>query len=201
MNYLDIIFAIILFLFGFKGFRKGFIIEVVTLLAFGVGIYGAMHFSDFTAMHLQDFMEINPKYLNTVAFILTFILLVVLVNIIGRLVSNAVKAMNLGFFNRLGGFLFGLAKGLLLCSTFVLVLNNLQWTGLVKEEVKKNSYLYPYVEQTVPYLYKGFDLVKDYAKEVLPEAQEEKENEKTGPSGPVVDARIVSPPNSYSCFR
>ena len=112
MNYLDIIIAIILFLFGFKGFRKGLIIEVVTLLAFGVGIYGAMHFSDFTAEHLKDFMEINPKYLNTVAFILTFILLVVLVNIIGRLVSNAVKAMNLGFFNKLGGFLFGLAKAM-----------------------------------------------------------------------------------------
>ena len=145
MNYLDIIFAIVLFLFGFKGFRKGLIIEVVTLLAFGVGIYGAMHFSDFTASHLQEFMEVNPKYIDTIAFILTFILLVIIVNVIGRLVSDAVKAMNLGFFNRLGGFLFGLAKGLLLCSTFVLVLNNLQWAGLVKEEVKQSSYLYPYV--------------------------------------------------------
>ena len=201
MNYLDIIFAIVLFLFGFKGFRKGLIIEVVTLLAFGVGIYGAMHFSDFTASHLQEFMEVNPKYIDTIAFILTFILLVIIVNVIGRLVSDAVKAMNLGFFNRLGGFLFGLAKGLLLCSTFVLVLNNLQWAGLVKEEVKQSSYLYPYVEKTVPYLYKGFDLVKDYAKEVLPEEQEKKGNEKTEPSGPVVDARIISTPNSYSCFR
>ena len=61
MNYLDIIIAIILFLFGFKGFRKGLVIEVVTLLAFGVGIYGAMHFSDFTANHLQDFMETIPN--------------------------------------------------------------------------------------------------------------------------------------------
>ena len=195
MNYLDIIIAIILFLFGFKGFRKGLIIEVVTLLAFGVGIYGAMHFSDFTAEHLKDFMEINPKYLNTVAFILTFILLVVLVNIIGRLVSNAVKAMNLGFFNKLGGFLFGLAKGLLLCSTMVLVLNNLQWMGLVKEEVKEGSYLYPYVEKTVPYLYKGFDLVKDYAKEMIPEEPEEKE--KTEPSSPVVETRFIASPKMY----
>ena len=36
LNYLDIIIAIILFLFGYKGFRKGLIIEVVTLLAFAV---------------------------------------------------------------------------------------------------------------------------------------------------------------------
>ena len=161
MNYLDIIIAIILFLFGFKGLRKGLIIEVVTLLAFGVGIYGAMHFSDFTAEHLQEVMNIDPKYLNTVAFVLTFILLVVVVNIIGRLVKNMIKALNLGFFDRLGGFVVGVAKGVLLCSAVVLVFNNLQFTGLIKEDVKKDSYLYPYIEKTVPYLYQGFDLVKD----------------------------------------
>lgn len=173
MNYLDIIIAIILFIFGFKGLRKGLIIEVVTLLAFVVGIYGAMHFSDFTAAHLQDVVEINPKYINTIAFVLIFIILVVLVNIIGHLISKAIKAMNLGFFDKVGGFLFGVLKGVLLCSAFVLVINNLQWTGILKEGVRQKSYLYPYVEKTVPYLYKGFDLVRDYAKEVLPEGSDE----------------------------
>lgn len=196
MNYLDIIIAIILFLFGFKGFRKGLIIEVVTLLAFGVGIYGAMHFSDFTATHLQDFMEINPKHLNTVAFVLTFILLVVLVNLIGRWITNLVKAMNLSFFNKLGGFVFGFAKGVLLCSVLVMVLNNLQLIGLVKSEVRDQSKLYPYIEMTVPFVYRGFDLVKDYAKEMIPEESEEKE--KTEPSSPVVvETRFIASPNVY----
>lgn len=173
MNYLDIIIAIILFLFGWKGLRKGLIIEVVTLLAFGVGIYGAMHFSDFTAAHLQDFMEVKPQYLNTIAFVLTFIILVVLVNLIGRLVSNLVKSMNLGFFDKLGGFLFGIIKGVLLCSILLMVLNNFQLLGVVKPEVKEKSKLYPYIEQAVPYVYRGFDLVKDYAKEVLPDEEME----------------------------
>ena len=181
MNYLDIIIAILLFLFGFKGFRKGLIIEVVTLLAFGVGIYGAMHFSDFTAEHLQDFMEINPKYLNTIAFVLTFILLAVVVNIIGHWLTNLIKAMNLNFWNKLGGFVFGVAKGVLLCSVLVLVLNNFQLLGVIKPEVKERSKLYPYIEQTVPYVYRGFDLVKDYAKEFLPE----EEKETTEPEGSV----------------
>lgn len=177
MNYLDIIIAIILFLFGWKGLRKGLIIEVVTLLAFGVGIYGAMHFSDFTAAHLQDFMEIKPQYLNTIAFVLTFIILVVLVNLIGRLISKWVKSMNLGFFDKLGGFLFGILKGVLLCSVLLMVLNNFQLLGVVKPKVKEESKLYPYIEQTVPYVYSGFDLVKDYAKNVLPNDESEEETE------------------------
>lgn len=188
MNYLDIIIAIILFLFGFKGFRKGLVIEVVTLLAFGVGIYGAMHFSDFTAEHLQDVMEIDPKYLNTIAFVLTFILLVILVNLIGHWVTNLIKAMNLNFFNKMGGAVFGVAKGVLLCSVFVMVLNNFQLIGVVKPEVREQSKLYPYIEMTVPFVYRGFDLVRDYAKEVLPEeeALPEEEKETTEPVGPVV---------------
>ena len=126
MNYLDIIIAIILFLFGFKGFRKGLVIEVVTFLAFGLGIYGAMRFSDFTAAHMQEYMEINPKHLNTIAFVLTFILLVIGVNILGKWVTNVIKALNLTFWNKLGGAVLGVAKGVLLCSIFLMVLNNFQ---------------------------------------------------------------------------
>ena len=177
MNYLDIIIAIVLFLFGFKGLRKGLVVEVVTLLAFGVGIYGAMHFSDFTAAHLQDFLEIDPKYLNTIAFVLTFIVLVVLVNFIGRLISKAIESMNLGFYDKLGGFLFGIIKGVLLCSVSLMVLNNFQILGVLKPEVKEKSKLYPYIERTVPYVYRGFDLVKGYAKEVLPDQETEGETE------------------------
>ena len=200
MNYLDIIIAIVLLLFGIKGFRKGLIIEVVTLLAFAVGIYGAMHFSDFTAEHLKDFMEINPKYLNTVAFVLTFILLVILVNLIGRWITNLVRAMNLSFWNKLGGFVFGFAKGVLLCSIMVMVLNNLQLIGVVKPEVREQSKLYPYIELTVPFVYRGFDLVKDYAKEMIPEETEE-EKEKTEPEGSVVETTCYASPLLHPCFR
>ena len=173
MNYLDIIIAIILFLFGWKGFRKGFIIEVVTLLAFGIGIYGAMHFSDFTAEHLQEVMEVNPKYLNTTAFILTFILLVILVNIIGKLLTEAIKAMNLNVWNKLAGAVFGAAKGILLCSLMMMVLSNFGLLGFLKPEVKQGSLMYPFVEKTVPYVYRGFDLMKDYVKEVFPNDEDE----------------------------
>lgn len=180
MNYLDIIIAIIVLLFALKGLRKGLIIEVITLLAFAVGIYGAMHFSDFTASHLEEVMEVNPKYLNTVAFVMTFILVVVVVNLVGRAVSELVKKLNLGFLDRLGGFVFGAALGVLLCSVFVMVFNNLQLLGLVKEEVKKESKLYPYVEKTVPYVYKGFDLVKGAVEDHSPqkETPQDEETEK-----------------------
>ena len=180
MNYLDIIIAILLAVFGIAGLRKGLITEAATLIGLGVGLYGAFHFSDFTADKLTQFMEINPKYLNIIAFAITFIVLAILVNLLGKLVSKLVQSINLGFIDKIGGFVFGIAKGLLICSLIVMLMNAFHLDNVIKEKDRENSVLYPYVEQTVPYVYQGFDLVKevmDKDDETTPE-----EDQNTNPS-------------------
>lgn len=161
MNYIDIIIAVIMVAFGIGGWRKGIITEAATLLGLGLGLYGAFHFSDFTADKLVQWIEINPKYLNLISFIVTFIVVAVLVNLLGRLVTKIVKSINLGFVDKIGGFLFGLAKGVLICSLLVMLLNAFKMINVVKEETKQESLLYPYIEKAVPYVYQGFDLVKE----------------------------------------
>ena len=177
MNYLDIIIAVILVAFGVGGLRKGIIIELTTLLGLGLGLYGAFHFSDFTADKLIQYVEIDPKYLKVVSFLVTFIVVAVLVNLLGRLVSKLVQAINLGFIDKLGGFVVGTAKGLLVCSLAVMLLNVLNTKDIVKEETKQRSVLYPWVERTVPYVYQGFDLVK----EAVGNRMSEEETETTEP--------------------
>ena len=49
MNKIDIILLIILGFGLVRGFMRGLIIEMASLLAIVVGIYGAIHFSFFTA--------------------------------------------------------------------------------------------------------------------------------------------------------
>lgn len=161
MNYIDIIILVLLVVFGFGGWRKGLITEAATLLGLGAGLYGAFHFSDFTADKLVQYVEIDPKYLNVISFVVTFIVLAILVNLLGRLVTKLVKTINLGFIDKIGGALVGLAKGVLICSLAVMLINNLELKNVVKDEAKEGSMLYPYVEQTVPYVYEGFDLVKE----------------------------------------
>lgn len=182
LNYLDIIIVVLLFVFGVGGWRKGIILEAATLLGLGLGLYGAFHFSDFTAEELVQYVEINPKYLGVISFIVTFLVVALVVNLLGRLLSKVVKNLNLGFIDRLGGFLVGIAKGVLLCSLLVMLINVFNLRGVVKDDVKKSSVLYPWVEQAVPYVYQGYDLVKeavqnatlhDPDKKVVPENKEE----------------------------
>lgn len=161
MNYLDIIIAVILVAFGIGGWRKGVITQAATLLGLGLGLYGAFHFSDFTADKLVQWIEINPKYLHIISFIVTFIVVAILVNILGRVIAKVVKSLNLGFIDKIGGFVFGVAEGVLICSLLVMLLNVFNIKGIAKEETKEKSLLYPYVEMAVPYVYQGFDLVKE----------------------------------------
>ncbi len=177
MNYIDIIILLMLVGFGIGGWRKGLITEAATLLGLGVGLYGAFHFSDFTASKLVEWVEINPKYLNVIAFIVTFIVLTILVNLLGRLVAKLVKSINLGFIDRIGGFVFGIAKGILICSLLVMLINALELKGVLKDKTKQESKLYPYVEMTVPYVYEGFQLVKEAVKNVGSEGEVRSEEE------------------------
>ena len=164
MNYIDIVIAVLLAVFGFGGWRKGIITEAATLLGLGVGLSGAFHFSDLTAEKLLQFVEIDPKYLNVISFVVTFIVLAILVHLLGRLLTKLVRTLDLGFIDRLGGLVFGLAKGLLICSLAVMLLNALEAKQIIKDKDKQESVLYPYVEQAVPYVYQGFDLVKEAVK-------------------------------------
>ena len=177
MNYLDIIIAVLLVVFGLSGWKKGIITEVATLLGLGLGLYGAFRFSDYTAEHLVQWWEINPKYLNIIAFIVTFVIVAIVVNLIGKAVSKVVTTLNLGFIDKIGGFLVGLAKGVLLCSLLVMLMNVFKITGVVKEEVKEESLLYPWVEVTIPYVYHGFDLVKEAVKNASEEGENPNQNE------------------------
>ena len=161
MNYIDIVIAVILVAFGIGGLRKGIIIEAATLIGLILGLYGAFHFSDFTANKLVQWIEIDPKYLHLISFIVTFIVLVLVVNLLGKLLSKLVKSLNLGFIDKIGGFVFGIGKGLLMCSLLIMLLNVFKLTGVVKEETKQESLLYPFVENTVPYVYQGYDLVRE----------------------------------------
>lgn len=170
MNYLDIIILVLLAVFGFTGWRKGIILEATTLLGLGLGLFGAFYFSDFTAEQLVQWVEVNPKYLNIISFIVTFVIVAILVNLLGRLVAGIVKSLNLGFIDKIGGFLFGIAKGVLLCSLLIMLLNVFKNKEIIKNDDRESSILFPYVEAAVPYVYQGFDLVKEAMRDInLPE--------------------------------
>ncbi len=157
MNWLDIVLAIPLLWFMYKGFRNGLIIELASLAALVLGIFIALHFSFYAKEFLIDNFEIADNYLNIIAFAITFIIVAVLVYLVGKIIHKLVSIVALGFLNRLAGGVFGLLKAALVLSVILYFLNGFD-SSLIKAEVKENSFLYEHVESIVPMIIPRIDL-------------------------------------------
>ncbi len=151
MNYIDLILGILLAAAAISGFRKGFIYEVVALLALIIGVWGAIHFSHLTADCISDWLNKDFKYLGIASFILTFALIVWLVHLVGKLGEKIVKAVALGPLNRLLGLVFGLIKSAFFLSVLILILSFFKIdSALISPKVQHDSYLYEPVKKIAP---------------------------------------------------
>lgn len=144
MQTIDIIIAIPL-LFGLvRGLMRGFIIEVASLVALILGVYGAIHFSFFAEGLLKDNADLEGNTLSLAAFALTFIAIVILIHIGARFLQKILQMAALGIVNRIAGGVFGLVKWVLMLSYLLVFINGAGGgqLGLISEEAKQKSILY-----------------------------------------------------------
>ena len=151
MNYIDLILGILLILAAFRGFSKGFVAEVASLAALILGVWGAIHFSHFTANFIVETFDYHSKHLGLVSFLVTFLVIVVLVHLVGKAVETIVSAVALGFVNRLAGILFGVIKSALILSVLLLIFDEVdENVHILPKDVKEDSQMYEPVKNLVP---------------------------------------------------
>ncbi|MEI6436825.1 MAG: CvpA family protein [Bacteroidota bacterium] len=157
MNFLDYILIIIVALFAILGFRKGIIVSLVTVAALILGIYAAVHFSNYIDATLMENLKPSRKWLPFLSFSITFLLVLVVVLLTGKLVEKLVDITGLGFVNRLFGALFGILKGVILASVLFFIVVAIDHKGKwLTADHKKGSYFYTQVSTVFPELMKRF---------------------------------------------
>jgi membrane protein required for colicin V production len=173
MNYIDLFLGIILILAAIQGFRKGFIVEAASLAALILGIWGAIKFSDWTADFISRKFNFHSEYLSIIAFILVFIGIVVLISMLGKVLDSVVKAVALGFLNRLAGIIFGVLKVAVILSIFLLLFDAVdENVHLLPAKQKAESKVYTPMKQLVPTLFPfiklwDFDKKSDIKEKIL----------------------------------
>jgi|LZCG01.1.fsa_nt_gb membrane protein required for colicin V production len=151
MNILDIIIGVPIIWLAYRGFTKGFVVEVTTLIALVAGIYAAINFSYFTTDILQDYFTLENKYMSILSFAITFIVIVFLVVMIGRIIEKFIDLIALGFLDKLAGGLFGALKAALLISVILMILQSVDpGQHVISPKLKNGSILYGPVASVVP---------------------------------------------------
>lgn len=137
---------------AWKGFKKGLIVEVFTLLALLVGIYAGIHFSDWTASKIEDLFEKDFKYLPAIAFTITFLGIGAMVFFAGKTLEKMVDVVNLSPLNKGLGIVFGMIKMLYTISILFVLLESYDPNDkFLSTEKKEESMLYKPVRNTSVY--------------------------------------------------
>jgi len=170
MSVLDIILGALL-LFGLvRGFMKGLFVEVASLVALIAGVYGAIHFSNFAAQFLESKVSWDEKYINIVAFAITFVIIILVISLAGKALTKLADFAALGILNKLLGGVFGALKIGLILSVLLVVFNRMNDTiPFVSKEDLKDSILYEPVKSLAPMIFPS--IIKAADESEVPETE------------------------------
>src|SRR5690606_13875579 len=140
---LDIVIGILLIWGLYKGLINGLFVELASLAALIAGIYGAIHFSYYIGERLSDSLDWDPRYISITAFVITFFIIILLVNFAGRFLTKMANFAMLGFLNKLAGGIFGCLKAAVVMGALLIFVEKVSTPlGVDREGTAAGSILY-----------------------------------------------------------
>lgn len=181
MSIIDIILGVILLFAFYTGLKKGLFLTLASLVGLIAGVYGAIYFSHFAAAYLSNSFNWSEQITNLAAFAITFLAIIFVVSLAGKLLTKIADFAALGLVNKLAGGLFNALKYAFIVSVIFMFINaSTEVSGLlISEEKKIDSVLYEPVASIAPTLLpnllaevenyrKGDDILEE---EKVPEAE------------------------------
>ena len=151
MSLLDIILGVIFIMAFVRGMKKGLFVTLASLAGLVLGIYCAVYFSDYAGSYLYKWFDWSEQATNLVALVITFIAVVYLVSIAGKVLTKIMDFAFLGIFNKLlGGVCNTLIMAFIISVIFMFFDSWNPTSYVISEEKKENSYLYQPVASLAP---------------------------------------------------
>lgn len=145
MTGLDIILCCILGYGVFNGVRKGLFVELASLVSLLLGIYIAIKFSGAVGSFFDGHLPDDPKTAAVVAFIITFVGVVIGITLLAKFMTKIADFSGLGLVNRIMGAIFGLLRTVLILSvllTFFVKINHNNFIA-EKKTLDESIFFYP----------------------------------------------------------
>lgn len=153
-NTFDIVVLILLGISAVTGFFKGLITMLTSLVAILLGAWLTMKFSYITGGFLQEHFNFNEQYVTVASFVITFLIVVVGVHLLGKSISSLVKAISLGWADKILGVVFSVLRSAFIISAIVSALNSFgPSSSIFSEEMKEESVLFNKIAPIAPFVF------------------------------------------------
>lgn len=166
---IDIILVILCTWAVIKGYQKGVIVAVFSLLAFIIGLAAAIKLSAVVAGYIGKTVRVSDQWLPVIAFAVVFIVVVFLVRWTASLLQKSAEGIMLGWANRLGGILFYLFIYILIYSVLIFYAEQVD---ILKSETTANSVSYSYLQPLGPKVIDGFGKLIPFFRDMFNELQD-----------------------------
>jgi membrane protein required for colicin V production len=157
MEIIDLIIAVPLLYFGYKGAVNGLVKEILNIVGITLAVFLTFKYMDALSVIITPFFEDSAAtYIPFISAILLFIGTLSVVGVVGYLTKELLKAIKLSTVNRILGAAFGVLKSCMLVSTVLLLMAGFNFP---KDEVRDQSLLYPYVIYVGPWTYEAVAVI------------------------------------------
>lgn len=130
-----------------KGYQRGLIVAVFSVLALVIGLAAAMKFSTVVAGYIGKAVKLSDYWLPVISFAVVFLIVVLLVRLGAGLIQKSVQFVMLGWVNRLGGILLYAVLYILIFSIIIFYAEQMD---LIKPETKSASVTWSYIQPWGP---------------------------------------------------
>ncbi|HOZ29909.1 MAG TPA: CvpA family protein [Bacteroidales bacterium] len=154
----DILIAVILLIFAYKGFKNGLIKELGSLIALIAGIFIAIRFSDLVGSLITKNSGFSSEYMPVISFTIIFLAVVILILVFSKILDRFVKVIKLQWLNKTAGVVFSILKTIIIIGGLLFSLSrfnermnmfdptSLQNTICYKPCVAVFEFIFPYAE-------------------------------------------------------
>ena len=119
MNLIDIVLIIPVLIGAFVGFKRGFVLEVASFLALFLAILGGLHFLHWGIGIINEHFELAGKFVPILSFLMIFVGIILLVNVVGKALKNVIHMTPLGAIDTVIGGLVGALKWAFILSVLI----------------------------------------------------------------------------------
>ncbi|MGB3163682.1 MAG: CvpA family protein, partial [Chitinophagaceae bacterium] len=102
---IDLIFAVILVLAILKGYQRGLVIGLFSLVAVIIGLAAAMKLSTVVAGYIGKAVKVSEEWLPIISFAVVFLIVLLLIRLGARAIEKAIEVVLLGWVNKIGGII------------------------------------------------------------------------------------------------
>ncbi|MDI9365730.1 MAG: CvpA family protein [Flavobacterium sp.] len=140
---IDILFLILMLSAVYKGYTRGFIVSVVSLVAIILGLAAAVKLSAVVAVWLGKTVNIGSQWLPFLSFIAVMVAVILVLQLVANILQKSVELLLMGWANKLAGILFYAIMYTLIYSVILFYANKL---GIIQQSTINASKCYAIVQ-------------------------------------------------------